>query len=173
MFLWMLYDFKTSIRIIPNAIVWSKGDKMKYFGHEVAQCKDYSTLHFRLPFEKVSYWSTSASRIALFHSASLQGYLVDWDAQKAIWDGVFSDQVLAVSLRVLPGSDDVEWVLTVGKIDTTQSSLLITEPYFNLPNIQDVYDQMIFEEYEFAAYYRSTRKCQIWETLIWFLNFSW
>jgi actin-related protein len=49
-------------------------------------------------------------------------------------------------------------VLTAEKIDTTQSSLLITEPYFNLPNIQDVYDQMIFEEYEFAAYYRSTRK---------------
>ncbi|KIM40974.1 hypothetical protein M413DRAFT_72674 [Hebeloma cylindrosporum] len=103
-------------RIITNAVVRSKGDKMSYFGHEIALCKDYSSLHYRLPFEK--------------------GYLVDWDAQKAVWDGIFSDEVLGV--------------------DTTQSSLLITEPYFNLPNIQDVYDQMIFEEYEFSSYHRCT-----------------
>ena len=39
-----------------------------------------------------------------------------------------------------------------------ESRLLITEPYFNLPNIQDQYDQFIFEEYEFASYYRCTRE---------------
>lgn len=136
----------------------SKGDKKTYFGHEIAQCKDYSTLHFRLPFEKVGYSPIPDSSIALFPSACIQGYLVDWDAQKAVWDGIFSDQVLAVSSRVYQVLMMMRIVLTAGKIDTTQSSLLITEPYFNLPNIQDVYDQMIFEEYEFAAYYRSTRK---------------
>ncbi|GLB38716.1 putative actin family protein [Lyophyllum shimeji] len=103
-------------RIIPNAVVRSKGDKMTYFGHEFARCKDYSSLHYRLPFEK--------------------GYLVDWDAQKAVWDGIFSSEVLA--------------------IDTTESSLVITEPYFNLPKLQEVYDQFVFEEYEFQAYYRCT-----------------
>lgn len=41
-------------------------------------------------------------------------------------------------------------------IDTTQSSLLLTEPYHNLPNIQAVYDQFIFEEYQFPSYYRCT-----------------
>jgi hypothetical protein len=40
-------------RIIPNAVVRSKGDKLTYFGHEFARCKDYSSLHYRLPFEKV------------------------------------------------------------------------------------------------------------------------
>ncbi|KAF8956525.1 actin-related protein Arp6 [Flammula alnicola] len=103
-------------RIISNAVVRSKGDRATYFGHEITRCKDYSSLHYRLPFEK--------------------GYLVDWDVQKAVWDGIFSDEVLGV--------------------DTTQASLLITEPYFNLPNIQDVYDQLIFEEYEFSSYYRCT-----------------
>lgn len=44
------------------------------------------------------------------------------------------------------------------QIDTTQSSLLLTEPYFNQPNIQDIYDQFIFEEYEFQSYYRCTRE---------------
>ncbi|KAF5377934.1 hypothetical protein D9615_006717 [Tricholomella constricta] len=101
-------------RIIPNAVIQSKGDKMTYFGHEFPRCKDYSSLHYRLPFEK--------------------GYLVDWDAQKAVWDGIFSSEVLA--------------------INTTESSLLITEPYFNLPNLQEVYDQFVFEEYEFQAYHR-------------------
>lgn len=43
------------------------------------------------------------------------------------------------------------------QIDTTESTLLITEPYFNLPNIQDVYDQFVFEEYEFQSYHRCTR----------------
>lgn len=101
-------------RIIHNAIIRSKGDKMTYVGHEFANCEDYTSLHYRLPFEK--------------------GYIVDWDAQKAIWDGIFSTAVLGV--------------------DTTASSLLITEPYFNLPNIQEVYDQFVFEEYEFESYYR-------------------
>ena len=41
------------LRVIPNAVVRSKGDKTTYFGHELAGCKDYSSLHYRLPFEKV------------------------------------------------------------------------------------------------------------------------
>ncbi|EPT05352.1 actin protein Arp6 [Fomitopsis schrenkii] len=101
-------------RVITNAIVRSKGDKATYIGHELEKCRDYSSLHYRLPFEK--------------------GYLTDWDAEKAIWDGLFSQEVLAVH--------------------TAESSLLITEPYFNLPNLQNVYDQFVFEEYDFQSYYR-------------------
>lgn len=40
-------------RVIPNAIVRSKGDKSTYVGHEIEGCRDFSSLHFRLPFEKV------------------------------------------------------------------------------------------------------------------------
>ncbi|KAI0819238.1 actin-like protein Arp6 [Trametes gibbosa] len=101
--------------IISNAVVRSKGDSSTYIGHELAKCRDHTSLRFRLPFEK--------------------GFLVDWDAQKAIWDGLFSDFL---------------------RINTAEASLLITEPYFNLPNIQDVYDQFVFEEYEFQAYHRCT-----------------
>ncbi|GJE94184.1 actin family protein [Phanerochaete sordida] len=101
-------------RIISNAIVRSKGDKATYYGQELDNCVDFSSLHYRLPFEK--------------------GYLVDWDAEKAIWDGIFRKEFLG--------------------IEPSESSLLITEPYFNLPKLQDVYDQMVFEEYEFEAYFR-------------------
>ncbi|KAI6044922.1 actin-related protein Arp6 [Pisolithus marmoratus] len=109
------------VSLIPNAVVRSKGDKATFVGHEIGRCKDYSTLHYRLPFEK--------------------GYLVDWDAQKAIWDGLFSSEVLSVN--------------------TSESSLLITEPYFNLPNIQEIYDQFVFEEYEFLSYHRCTPAAMI------------
>ncbi|TFK52383.1 actin-related protein Arp6 [Heliocybe sulcata] len=101
-------------RMVTNAVVRSKGDKATYIGHEFERCRDFSSLHYRRPFEK--------------------GYLVDWDAQKAVWDGIFSEEVL--------------------KVNTTESSLLITEPYFNLPNLQEVYDQFVFEEYGFHSYYR-------------------
>ncbi|KAJ6614988.1 actin-like protein ARP6 [Mycena sp. CBHHK59/15] len=103
-------------RIIVNAVVRSKGDKATYIGHELDKCKDHSSLNYRLPLEK--------------------GYIVDWDAQKAVWDGILSDEVL--------------------NVDPTESTVLITEPYFNLPKIQEVYDQFIFEEYEFKAHYRAT-----------------
>lgn len=40
-------------RIITNAVVRSKGDKRTYFGHELEQCTDFASLHYRLPFERV------------------------------------------------------------------------------------------------------------------------
>lgn len=92
---------------------------------------------------------------------ALQGYLVDWDAQKAIWDGVFSPEVLNVRTLVgfIRAWATLSWLGT--QVDTAESSLLITEPYFNLPNIQDVYDQFVFEEYEFHSYHRCTRKFNV------------
>lgn len=43
--------------------------------------------------------------------------------------------------------------------------MLVTEPYFNLPNIAETYDQMVFEEWEFASYYRCTRE-SVWENYL-------
>ncbi|KAK0487808.1 actin-like protein ARP6 [Armillaria novae-zelandiae] len=100
--------------LVPNAIARSKTST--YFGHELLGCTDHASLTYRRPHDK--------------------GFIVDWDAQKAIWDGVFSGEVLG--------------------IDTTETSLLLTEPYHNLPNIQAVYDQFVFEEYQFPSYYRCT-----------------
>ncbi|KAG8979491.1 Actin- protein 6 [Tulasnella sp. 425] len=102
-------------RIIPNAIVRSKGDRRMYIGPEIDSCRDNFALHYRLPFEK--------------------GFLNDWDTEKAIWDRAFQDNVLAANPRDL--------------------SLLVTEPYFNLSKIQNTYDQIVFEEYEFQSYYRA------------------
>lgn len=69
---------------------------------------------------------------------------------------MFSDEVLAVSTAPY-SSTPCPLLILRAQVDTTQATLLVTEPYFNLPNIQDTYDQLVFEEYEFAAYYRCTR----------------
>jgi actin-related protein len=44
------------------------------------------------------------------------------------------------------------------QLATKESSAFITEPPFNLPNVQDVYDQFMFEEYEFQSYFRCVRE---------------
>lgn len=64
--------------------------------------------------------------------------LVDWDAQEAIWHEMYEDSE-AIFGR---------------KVDTRKCALAMTEPYFNLPNVQSVYDQFVFEEYGFGAYHR-------------------
>jgi actin-related protein len=45
------------------------------------------------------------------------------------------------------------------QVDPHDTSLMITEPYMNLPNIQEIYDQFVFEEYGFQSYYRSAGEC--------------
>jgi actin-related protein 6 len=44
------------------------------------------------------------------------------------------------------------------EVDPLETSLLVTEPYFNMSNIQDVYDQFVFEEYEFQSCLRCCRR---------------
>ena len=101
-------------------------------------------------------WQFLSPRVSSVSHLVIKGYLVDWDAQKAIWDGIFSDQVLNVSIHA-PSNLSSSLAYPPGKIDTAETSLLITEPYFNLPNVQEVYDQFVFEEYEFQSYFCSTR----------------
>ncbi|CAG8459142.1 2447_t:CDS:10 [Paraglomus brasilianum] len=60
-----------------------------------------------------------------------KGYLTNWEVQKSLWDRTFSRDIL--------------------NVNPTSTSLLITEPCFNFPNIQHCYDEMIFEAYEFYA----------------------
>ncbi|CAE7095279.1 unnamed protein product, partial [Rhizoctonia solani] len=61
-----------------------------------------------------------------------QGYLTDWDVEKAIWDRTFNGL----------------------NIDPREHSFLVIEPPFNMQTIQETYDQMVFEEWEFQSYFR-------------------
>lgn len=50
--------------------------------------------------------------------------------------------------------------MLMSQVNPSETSLLVTEPYFNLPNICETYDQMVFEEWEFQSYFRSTGRCR-------------
>ncbi|WVQ83263.1 actin-like protein ARP6 [Cryptococcus sp. DSM 104549] len=118
------YDIKAGIagvdwepRVSPNSIARSRTDKKVFVGDEIYDHKNSITdIVYRRPFEK--------------------GMLVNWDAERVIWDRLFSPSVM--------------------NINPSETSLLVTEPYFNLPNIAETYDQMVFEEWEFSSYYRCT-----------------
>ncbi len=78
--------------------------------------------------------------------------------RKRFWMACFPKASWAYVLLHLSTSPCIRFLhLSSSQIDTTESSILITEPYLNLPKIQDIYDQFVFEEYEFQSYYRCTR----------------
>ena len=71
------------------------------------------------------------------------------------WSGTISLDLM-LSMCALPHHIALDSLTS--QIKPEDTSLLVTEPYFNLPNVAETYDQMIFEEWEFASYYRCTRE---------------
>ncbi|KAL5606819.1 uncharacterized protein BROUX77_004012 [Berkeleyomyces rouxiae] len=105
-------------KIIPNCLARDRHKKV-YIGSQVLAARDYSEMAFRRPVEK--------------------GFIVNWEAQKEIWDHeIFGDQAKGA----------------LG-VDPAETSLLLGEAPGALPSLQTNCDQVIFEEYGFARYCRS------------------
>ncbi|KAJ8121636.1 hypothetical protein ONZ43_g1962 [Nemania bipapillata] len=102
-------------RIIPNCIARDRDGKT-YVASELSQCADFSESVFRRPVEK--------------------GFIVNWEAQKEIWEREFLDEKASQ------------------RCDPSETRLLLTEPSNSLPILQANCDQMVFEEFGFASYYR-------------------
>lgn len=66
-----------------------------------------------------------------------QGQLVNWELEKVIWDHIFS------------GED------TKQPVDTRSTTLVLTETPYQLPALSGNTDQVVFEQYEFDAYYKT------------------
>ena len=109
-------DPKTLVpKVIPNCMARDRERKV-YIGSELEKCKDFGEIVFRRPVEK--------------------GYLVNWEAQKEIWEHEFFDD--KAPLRCDPG----------------ETGLLLTEAPNTLPALQTACDQIVFEEFGFASYSR-------------------
>lgn len=67
--------------VIPNCIARSTRDKCTYTASELDSCKDFGELAFRRPVEK--------------------GFIVNWEAEKAIWEHEFmgTGEGLRVGMR--------------------------------------------------------------------------
>ncbi|KDR12327.1 actin-related protein 6 [Zootermopsis nevadensis] len=71
----------------------------------------------------------------LFYILPFQkGYLVNWDVQKNVWDYIFSKECCPVNF--------------------TEAPLIVTEPYFNFPSVQEAMTEIFFEEYECTSLLR-------------------
>jgi actin-related protein 6 len=66
-----------------------------------------------------------------------KGYIVNWEAEKEIWEHEFFD--------------------TKAKLhcDPSETGLILTEASNALPVLQSNCDQVVFEEFGFASYYRA------------------
>ncbi|PMD15001.1 Actin/actin-like protein [Hyaloscypha hepaticicola] len=101
--------------IIPNCIARDR-DKKTYIGSQLSSCKDFSEIAFRRPVEK--------------------GYLVNWEAEKEIWEHEFFDSKVK------------------RHCDPPETGLVLTEAPNALPALQTNCDQVVFEEFGFARYLR-------------------
>lgn len=102
-------------RVIPNCLARDR-DRKTYIASDLAKCKDFGEIAFRRPVEK--------------------GYIVNWEAQKEIWDHEFCDNKAPQ------------------KCDPSETRLVLAEQPNSLPVLQSNCDQMVFEEFGFASYYR-------------------
>jgi actin-related protein 6 len=75
------------------------------------------------------------------YNVHLQGLLTSWNPENLIFNDIFT---------------------RFPNFDATTTSLLITEPYLNPPALGENYDQMVFEEWEFASYARSCGESSVW-----------
>uniref|UniRef100_A0A672HF00 Actin-related protein 6 n=1 Tax=Salarias fasciatus TaxID=181472 RepID=A0A672HF00_SALFA len=68
----------------------------------------------------------------LFYILPFQkGYLVNWDVQRKVWDHLFGKEMF--------------------KVDFADTSIVVTEPYFNFSSIQESMTEILFEEYQFQS----------------------
>lgn len=102
-------------RIIPNCFARDR-HKKTYVGSELEKCRDFGEIAFRRPVEK--------------------GFIVNWEAQKEIWDREFFDDKAPQ------------------KCDPSETRLVLAEQPNSLPALQTHCDQMVFEGFGFASYYR-------------------
>ncbi|KAK2880640.1 actin-related protein 6 [Channa argus] len=68
----------------------------------------------------------------LFYILPFQkGYLVNWDVQRKVWDHLFGKEMF--------------------KVEFPDTSIIITEPYYNFTSIQESMNEILFEEYQFQS----------------------
>jgi actin-related protein 6 len=91
-------------------------ERKVYIGSQLDKCKDFGEIVFRRPVEK--------------------GYLVNWEAEKEIWEHEFFEDKAQLHC------------------DPRETGLILTEAPNTLPALQTNCDQIVFEEFGFASYYR-------------------
>ncbi|KAL4890383.1 actin family [Aspergillus ambiguus] len=111
----------SSCNVIPNALVKTRGNRVYIASELNTHVTDGNELMFRRPVEK--------------------GYIVNWEAQKEIWEHSFFDEgsVRSKDMRIT---------------NPEETTLLLTEAPNALPALQKNADEIVMEEWGFGGYYR-------------------
>ena len=121
---------------IPNTIAKTRGNRI-YIGSQLnTQVTDWNEMMFRRPLEK--------------------GYIVNWEAQKEIWEHSFFDEKTVRSKEMRIASPE-------------ETTLVLTEAPNALPVLQKNADEMVMEEWGFGGYLRCVGKRRlkvIWCVLV-------
>ncbi|PKY05894.1 actin family protein [Aspergillus campestris IBT 28561] len=106
---------------IPNALTKTRNNRV-YIGSQLhTHVKDWNELMFRRPVEK--------------------GYIVNWEAEKEIWEHSFFDEKTArKDLRIA---------------SPEETTLVLTEAPNALPILQKNADEIVMEEWGFGGYFRT------------------
>lgn len=140
----------------------SSASRRIYVGDQLLnECSDYSSLHLRSPIDR--------------------GIITDWAAQKVLLDRAIS---VALANRSLVPRQPMPYTAAVAAKAARNSGLpathvsfyeigtdlesrlleertvIVTETYFNFPDISAMSDTMLFEQYGAAAIWRTTREFQ-------------
>jgi actin-related protein 6 len=120
----------STVQSAPNFIARSRIQKKTYVAQEISEdLTEYGSLQLKSPIER--------------------GYVVDWATQKVIWDRI---------MHSFLGRADLSGKgVAAGKQRALEGRhVIITEPYFNFPDLQDACDTLLFEEYGAEAIWRTT-----------------
>ena len=106
---------------IPNAITKTRGNRV-YLGSQLStHVTDWNEAMFRRPMEK--------------------GYIVNWEAQRAIWEHSFFDAKTVRNKNLHVANPD-------------ETTLVLTEAPNALPALQRNADEIVMEEWGFGGYVR-------------------
>ena len=77
-----------SSRSMPNCVMKSKFyPRRTFLGDQIdTECPNKTSLFYQLPFQKVDFRRSTSLDAPAFPP---QGYLVDWNIQKQVWDYLF------------------------------------------------------------------------------------
>ena len=111
----------TACSQVPNTLVKTRDNKV-VIGSQLSTVTDWNEAMFRRPVEK--------------------GYIVNWEAEREIWDQTFFDENAAARNKNL-------------KIDNPEdTTLILTEAPNAMPILQRHTDEMVMEEWGFGGYTR-------------------
>lgn len=113
-------DALAHCHVIPNCLVRTR-ERKTYIAAQSNEISQWSEVVFRRPIE--------------------HGQLVNWEAQKEIWDYSFFDEKTAPKDTYVEQSD--------------QTTLILTETSNTMPILQKYADEIVMEEWGFGGYMRT------------------